>query len=66
MFECTELQKLRSDLLKATTPKERVVLLAKISNHKQSCEICSGRYQVAGVQQLRDQAFAGTWGKGER
>lgn len=62
MLECPVLQSLRSDLLKAATPKERVVLLAKISNHKHECDICSGRYQVAGAQQIRDQAFSGSWG----
>jgi len=62
MFDCTVLQQLRKDLQKAKTPKERMKLISDITNHRHECEICSGRYQSAGLQQLHDQAYAGTWG----
>lgn len=63
MLECPTMARLKIDLQNADSPKRRMYLLATISNHKHDCEICSGRYQIAGAQQVRDQAFAGTWGK---
>lgn len=62
---CPTMLQLIKDRDNAKTPKERVIILARMSNHKQDCDICSGKYHMAGAQQVRDQAFAGSWGNGK-
>lgn len=66
MFECSELAKLRKDYEYLATPREREKQLKIIHGHRQVCPICNGAYQVAGLQQLHDMAYAGSWGKGEK
>lgn len=61
-MDCPVIIQLRKDRDNAKTPKERMATLAKMSNHKVDCPYCNGTYQVAGAQQVRDQAFVGSWG----
>lgn len=64
-MDCSLVQLMRKQLLKTKTHADRMKLIADISNHKQECEFCSGRYQLPALQQLKDQAYAGTWGNGK-
>ena len=66
MFECYELRKLREDYLVLNTPQKRKVQLYLISQHRKTCVVCNGSYQTAGLKQLHEQAYAGTWGNGKR
>jgi uncharacterized protein YdeI (YjbR/CyaY-like superfamily) len=66
MFECSELHKLRDDYKYLRTPKEREIQLQIIHVHRETCVVCNGEYQTAGLKQLYEQAYAGTWGNGER
>ncbi len=66
MFECSELFRLRDEYQRLQTPQQRERQLKIIAGHRRTCIVCNGSYQTAGLKQLHDQAFAGTWGNGER
>ena len=62
---CLEMIKLKRDydaISWSAQVRERQAKLAEISMHRKSCLTCNGNYQVAGLQQLRDKAFSGSWG----
>lgn len=62
MLECTKLIQLRSEYGYLKTPKEREIQLRIISQHRKNCMVCNGSYQLAGAKQVKDKAFAGSWG----
>ena len=66
MFECYILSNLRRDYQLLKTPQERETQLKIIHQHRKTCVVCNGSYQTAGLKQLHEQAYAGTWGNGKR
>ena len=65
MLECYEVKRWRDEYDKAITPNERLRILTIINNHKKTCVVCNGSYQTAGLKQLHEQTYAGTWGNGK-
>lgn len=61
-LEMIKLQREYGEISWSVGVEERQAKLAEISTHRTKCKTCSGEYQLAGLQQLHDEAFAGSWG----